>query len=113
MADLQWLTEKLAIQHLNQLGLPAGPTYLRDLRRKGEGPPHKYFGAHLLFHVIQLDAWVVDVALKDKTWSRAPKSGQCRSPGGGAPRAEELKRKRRTAPRPLNSDAAEDQPSTE
>jgi hypothetical protein len=68
-----WLTEEAATQYLKDKGLPVTKRYLRDQRRRGRGPPCKYFGVHILYSPRVLDAWVTDEALVDETWSRRRK----------------------------------------
>jgi hypothetical protein len=64
-----WLTEKEATR-AREAGLPIKDTYLRDKRRLGGGPPHKYFGNKLLYNVELFEQWIREGAVSTTTWKQ-------------------------------------------
>ena len=75
-----WYKEDGATVYLQGKGLPISPTFLRDMRRKGAGPRFKYFGKHVMYGRADLDSWVIEEALSDRTWTRTRKRQKRRKP---------------------------------
>jgi hypothetical protein len=96
----EWLEEQGAqgaIEYLRAKGLRIADSFLRVKSRKGEGPKAKYLGSLKLYHVTELDRWVVEDLLKDSTWDRKPKKKAAAPPPAPKKQAAPVARRRRKA----------------